>query len=304
MFESVDSYLESLAKELAGSDPATVQDALSDAEEHLRTAFASVRAEKPDQSDTEILARIVDDYGSPADIAAAYREIEDRTPPTLAPPPRPADPLPGGVSRRSATASFFGVLVDPRAYAALFYMLFSLITGIVYFTWAVTGLSLSLGFLVMIFGIPFIILFLLSLQGIALVEGRIVEGLLGVRMPRRPLFSGRHLGFWDRLKVLFTDKLSWTIIAYMLIQLPLGVLYFTVFITFIVLGIAGILQPVIQYGFGFPYAHFDGYDLYIPWWLSPLWVFVGVLWIVVTMHLAKVVGRMHGTLAKSLLVRD
>jgi hypothetical protein len=31
---------------------------------------------------------------------------------------------------------------------------------------------------------------------------------------------------------------------------------------------------------------------------------VGVLWILITMHLAKAVGRWHGGLAKSLLVRD
>jgi hypothetical protein len=304
MFESIDSYLESLSREMAGADPATVQDALSDAEEHLRTAVDAVRRDQPDQGETEILSQVVEEYGTPGDIAAAYREIEFHTPPPLAPAPRPV--VTAGVSgpEQSVIARFLGVLVDPRAFAALFYMLFSLITGIAYFTWAVTGISLSLGFMVLIIGLPFVTLFLLSLQGIALVEGRIVEALLGVRMPRRPLFSQRHLGFWERLKVLFTDKLSWTTIAYMVVQLPLGILYFTIFTTFLVLGIGGIAQPVLQYGFGLPYANIDGWELYYPVWLSPVCVLVGVLWIIITMHLAKIVGRFHGTLAKSLLVRD
>ena len=36
MMERIDAYLNALKAELAGSDPATIQDALADAEEHLR----------------------------------------------------------------------------------------------------------------------------------------------------------------------------------------------------------------------------------------------------------------------------
>jgi len=83
------------------------------------------------------------------------------------------------------------VLADPRAYTALLYMLLSLATGTLYFTWAVTGISLSLGLAILIIGIPFAILFFASVRGISLVEGRVVEALLGERMPRRPLYTDR-----------------------------------------------------------------------------------------------------------------
>ena len=82
-------------------------------------------------------------------------------------------------------------------------MLVSLVTGIMYFTWAVTGLSLSVGLLVLIISLPFIGLFFLSVRGIALVEGRIVEALLGVRMPRRPIFVERILDGGHALKCSF-----------------------------------------------------------------------------------------------------
>ena len=39
MYNSVEKYLDALKKEMDGIDKATVQDALSDAEEHLRTAL-------------------------------------------------------------------------------------------------------------------------------------------------------------------------------------------------------------------------------------------------------------------------
>jgi hypothetical protein len=230
-------------------------------------------------------------------VAAAYLQIEARdTPPFCRPAPE--------TNGRSTAARFFGVFTDPAAYGAFFYMLFSLVSGSFYFTWATTGMSLSLGMIVLIIGLPVTALFLLSVQGIALVEGRIVEALLGVRMPRRPLFTRRDLGMWERFKVLFTDKLSWTTILYMVIQLPLGTIYFTVFVTFLAFGLAGIAAPLLQYGFGFPLLTIGDTVFYAPGWLMPLVVVVGFLWILITLHLARATGRLHGRYAKALLVRE
>src|SRR3546814_7876897 len=80
---------------------------------------------------------------------------------------------------------FFGIAADPHAYAALFYMVLSPATGVFYFAWVVTGTSMSAGFAMLIIGIPFVILFLGSIRMLSLLEGRIVEVMLGERMPRR-----------------------------------------------------------------------------------------------------------------------
>ena len=175
MSSSVDEYLTQLKTALQGCDQATVQDALADAEDHLRTALAKARDTQPGVAEADALPTIIEEYGSPEEVASAYREIERRIPPTLAPATHPQN--------RGFWASFFGVVAEPRRRGALLYMIISLVTGILYFTWAVTGLSLSIGLIVLIISIPFILLFLLSVRGIALVEGRIVEALLGVRMP-------------------------------------------------------------------------------------------------------------------------
>ena len=296
MLTNIEAYIENLRRALAGSDPALVQDALSDAEEHLRTALDQVRREQPELSEAEAVARIIGEYGSPGEIADAYRDHETRSVLPLAPAPK--------VEGKSLAARFFGVFVDPRAYAALFYMLFSLITGIIYFTWAVTGLSLSVGFAILIFGLPFFAVFLLSIRGIALVEGRIIEALLGIRMPRRPVFSKKHLGLVARFKALVTDKRSWTPIVYMLLMMPLGTLYFSVFVTLIAFGLSGVAYPVLSFYFDLPMVSTDYFAYYPPDWLIPLFVLVGVLWIILTMHLSKAVGRAHGRLAKALLVSE
>lgn len=294
--DGIREYLEQLKAALAGSDPATIQDALSDAEEYLRSGVAQRLEQDPGLSEAEALERVASEYGSPAEVADAYREVERRLPPSLAAAGRPR--------ARSGAARFFGVFTDPRAYASLLYMFFALVTGIFYFTWVVTGLSLSFGMIVLVIGLPFFALFLLSVRGLALVEGRIVEALLGVRMPRRPMFSAGHLGMWGRLKALFADRASWLSMIYMLLQLPLGVLYFTLFVTMISLALAGIAVPVLQYVFDLPVGQFGGAELYAPGWLVPFLVLVGVAWLLVTMHLAKALGGLHGKFAKAMLVKE
>ena len=190
-------------------------------------------------SEAEALAQIIEKYGTPEEIAAAYKDIESRTPPAFNRPepkeirdPRLRQPLP------PPAAAGYAAVVSPASSAfspsrgrggALFYLIFAMGTGIVYFTWAVTGLSVSAGLLVIIVGIPIFGLFLISFRGIALVEGRLVEALLGVRMPRRPLFSRKDISWWQKIKSLFTERQTWTAVIYMILQMPLGIIYFTVF---------------------------------------------------------------------------
>jgi VIT1/CCC1 family predicted Fe2+/Mn2+ transporter len=152
MFNTIEEYLEALKTEMQGSDSALLQDALADAREHLSMALAVAREKNPDLNESEALKTIIEGYGSPEETASAYGEVERRTSPALKQP----------VKSQSWLARFFGVYADPRAWGALLFMLISFITGVFYFTWAVTGLSLSISFAIFIFGLPFALLFLLS----------------------------------------------------------------------------------------------------------------------------------------------
>src|SRR5690606_2685100 len=131
-----------------------------------------------------------------------------------------------------------------RAYAGLIYMLLSLATGVFYFTVAVTGISLSIGLSVLVIGLIVPVLFFGVVRVIALVEGRIIEVLLGERMPRRPPYTERDLPFWQRIKAMFTDPRSWSTLCYMLLMLPLGVAWFTLAVTGISLSVGLVVAPV------------------------------------------------------------
>jgi len=303
MINSIEQYLSRLKKELSGCDRATMQDALSDAEGHLRTALENATADSS-LSEAEALTRIIEKYGTPEEISAAYREIEHRITLELNQPSYSEEPeKKKEKDERPFIYRFFGVFADPRAWGSFLYLLFSLLTGILYFTWVVTGISLSAGLMVLIIGLPFTGLFILSVRGIGLVEGRIVEALLGVRMPRRPIFYRKNKGWWSFFKNIISDEHTWLSIIYMILQLPLGIIYFTVLITLVSLSLYGIVFPILQFGFDVPIVYINGVHYYLANWFVPIIVIAGILLAILTMHLARYIGLMHGALAKALLVR-
>mgnify|MGYP003378227007 CR=1 FL=1 len=94
---TVEEYLDLLRAELQGADRALVQDALYDAEEHLRAELA----QHPEETDATMLGRIVASYGAPSEVADAYRSNETRVQAALrTPPPKP---------KHTTLGSFFGV---------------------------------------------------------------------------------------------------------------------------------------------------------------------------------------------------
>lgn len=293
MYRTVEEYIEALKIQMKDADPAVLQDALSDAREHISTALEAARAENPAVGADEALKSIVEEYGSPEETAAAYKEVERRTSPAIKQATGTGSPL----------GRFFGVYADPRAWGGLLYMLIAFITGIFYFTWAVTGISLSISFLIFIFGFPLALLFLLSVRGLALLEGRLVEALLGVRMPRRPLFSHQGMKWFERLKFLVADKSTWLMLVYMLLQFVLGTFYFVLIVVVLSFSLSGIAIPILQEFF--QQGVYIGVSRYFfPSETYPLWILGGFLLWTVFMHLARGISQLHGRLAKWMLVSE
>lgn len=294
MFNTIEEYLDALKEEMKGNDSALVQDALADAREHLSTALAVAREKNAELKETDALKIIVDEYGTPEETASAYKEVERRTSPSLK----------QSVKSRSWFARFFGVYADVRAWGALLYMLIAFITGVFYFTWAVTGVSVSVSFLIFVFGFPFALLFLLSVRGLALLEGRLVEALLGVRMPRRPLFSHQGMKWLDRLKALFTDKATWLMLVYMIVQFVLGVIYFVSIVTVLSFSLSFIAIPFLQEFLGQGAIYNNGLRYFFPIWSYPLLVLAGFLLWTTFMNIARGIGQLHGRFAKWMLVTE
>jgi uncharacterized membrane protein len=300
---TIPEYLEQLRAALRGADPAMIQDAVYDAEEYLRSELA----EQAGKSEAEVIASVAGSYGAPEEVADIYRDTEVTVNRALRAPMQP--------KRKSVLGQFFGVIVDPRTYGALFYMLLSLATGIVYFTVVTTGVSLSLGLMILIIGIPLLVLFLGLIRVLSLVEGRIVEVLLGERMPRRPLYTQKGKGWLERIKEMFTDGRTWTAMLYFVLMLPLGIAYFTTAVTLLSMSLAFIAAPIAvwtgignvqsdAHGWLFLGDAGNGITTSMQMWQLPLLLVAGFLLFFATLHLARGIGKLHGQLAKHLLVRN
>jgi uncharacterized membrane protein len=299
---SIDEYLKQLRAALEGQDPALIQDALYDAEEYLRAEVAA----HPDKSEADVLELIASTYGAPEEVAIAYRDTEAKVRAAL------KTPVPAAASA-SGWKRFFGVYLDPRAYTSVFYMLLALATGIVYFTIVVTGLSLSFGFAILIIGIPFFLAFIGITRVIALGEGRLIEAVTGERMPRRPVHPGPPAGWLTRIGEMLTDVRTWTTLLYMLLMLPLGIVYFTVTVTGLAVGLAFTALPLLVLarwlGWDANATVFSD-DVHIGGWAlsdhsmvsAVILGVIGVFIVTLLMHAARAIGRGHAHLAKALLV--
>jgi uncharacterized membrane protein len=288
---TVEQYLDALRTALAGADRALVQDALYDAEEHLRSEIA----QRPGDNEGDVLASIVTSYGAPEEVAEAYRSNEATVQKALRPPPPRA--------RTTALGRFFGVFADPRAYLSVLYMLLALVTGVIYFTFSVTGLSLSLGLAILIIGVPFFLLFVGAARIVALAEGRLVEVMLGTRMPRRPVYPDRETPFLKRIGDMLTDPRTWGTLVYFLLMLPLGVFYFVFVVVGIVVSVATFVAPIFVLLYHAGIVEIDGMVQSPHPALLPFIAILGFLLLTITMHLARGIGYLHGQLAKTLLVQ-
>ncbi len=126
-------------------------------------------------------------------------------------------------------------------------MLLSLATGIIYFVFAVTGLSLSAGLGVLIIGVPFFLVFVAVSRVVSLAEGRLIEAMTGERMPRRPVYQGKAQAFWTRIIEMLKDRRTWTTIAYFILMLPIGIAYFVTAVVGLSVSLAFIFAPLADF---------------------------------------------------------
>lgn len=297
MNNTIESYIVELKKAFSGADPALIQDAVWDAEAHLRAELAQQQKEHPADTEQACLARVIEAYGAPDEIAAAYLEREAVIEKALRPPKSPKAEAQPSKSWPSA----LGIFKTPKVYSSIVYLLLSLPVGIFFFTWAMVGIFLSLGLFPLIIGLPVAIAFLGSVRLLALAEGRLVEALLDIRMPRRPSLLPPGQGWWERLKNLILDGHTWSSLFYLLLHLPLGIFYFVSIVVGLVVSVSFIFAP-IGWLFGHAVIQIDG-AVFNPMLLAVLPI-LGGIGLFLTLHVAYALGRFQGMMAKHLLVQN
>ena len=250
--DPIRAYLLQLATQLDGCDVAVKHDALIDAEVHLRSAVgAGTSAE-----------RAIADYGTPSEVARAYREcsVGGLTAQGNASALPPGPPPDAAVRRGFGSVPIIGVWAQPAAWGGLLYFGgVGFVLSVFYFVWVVTLGALALGTTPLIVGPPLLVLLLASVRGLSLFEGKVVESLLRVRMPRRtqPVAGlegvgfGKHIGFWKRIGCWLRDVRSWMSLCHLVGSFPVSTVLFIVTITLVMFSAWLVAAPVL-YALGMP----------------------------------------------------
>jgi hypothetical protein len=202
---------------------------------------------------------------------------------------------------------FFEVLATRRAYTTVLYLLLSMATGILAFTWAVTGLSLSLGLAILIIGLPLALAFLAGTRLLSATELRLLRALVGAENGGIPAVLPPGEGWGARLKALAADPRTWTSLLYFVLLMPLGIAYFTLIVTLLSVGLGLVAVPVLRMlHLG---ASFTGDIAGLAWitahpgLTAALCGLAGLALVPLTFHLALLLGRFQVWLARHLLLR-
>ncbi len=190
-------------------------------------------------------------------------------------------------------------LWSARTWLSLAYVLLGLPVGIVTFTIVVTGLATGLGLVpLFLVGIVLIWVTVVVVGWMAMVERGRAALLLDADLPRRPPLSAAG-GPIARCWRLVRSAAAWKEIAYCLLMLPVGTLFFTVAVTLWSVALAGVLLPT--YGWALPGGHV------VSWWHWPattevgLGFLTGLMFLLVAAPVTRGMAAAEVTMARALL---
>jgi signal transduction histidine kinase len=167
------------------------------------------------------------------------------------------------------------------------------------FTFLVTAISFGFGTAVTLIGIPVLIGTVFAWRWLAQLERRLIGALVGIEIPSpyRPDPPGAR--WWRRFTARLADPATWKDLAFLLLQLPLGILSFTVTVAVLAVGLGTLAEP-LYYGVATD-ANWLGWiqvdSLAAAIALMP----IGALILIVGIPGLGALGRLYGWLAAQLL---
>jgi signal transduction histidine kinase len=131
-----------------------------------------------------------------------------------------------------------------RTWKETLHLLLNLPFGIATFTIVVTGFALGFGMLITLVGIPILIAMLYVSRAMGTVERVRAGALLDLDVPRPYRADPPHDRWWRVFVSRATDPAAWIEVAYHLLLMPIGVITFTIVVTFWTVGVVLFLAPI------------------------------------------------------------
>jgi hypothetical protein len=180
---------------------------------------------------------------------------------------------------------FISVLGEKQTYLSLVYILFAFPLSVIYFSLSITGLSLSLGLLIIVAGFFIFIGTLLMMQGFRWLDIQLTRVFLGQSID----FAEKEQpqpGFINYMKQLFGAGTTWkSFIYYLLIKFPLDTIIWSVTISFIAITFYLLLAPVFHESFFYN----DEFADFLIRFFGDVYVlpFLGIIWGMISLYVIR-----------------
>jgi len=177
---------------------------------------------------------------------------------------------------------FFNVVAEKQTYLNLVYILFAFPLSTIYFSLILTGLSLSLGLLIILIGVFLFAATLLMVRGFRYLEIQMTEAFLNTRIHVTTASNTNEKSgsFFNRT---FGSGATWKSFVYFLfIKFPLDMVVFTISISFLGITLHLLLAPIIIY---YDWFESDILDILLDFLEDPYVLpFLGIIWIFLSFH--------------------
>jgi signal transduction histidine kinase len=174
-----------------------------------------------------------------------------------------------------------------------------LAVGIVGFTFVVTGLSLGLGLLITLVGFPVLVLTLLGCRGGAWLEHRRAR-LIGLDLADPPPLD-RSGSFLRRASRPLVDGVAWRAAAYFVVMLAVGIVTFTVTVTFWSVGLGLLTLPIYAWSLPHGGAQIGSHYYWNQPWQLALSSLAGALLTLIAPWVVRGLAAADGGLVRALL---
>lgn len=133
-----------------------------------------------------------------------------------------------------------------RVFRRAAYLLLALPLGVLWFTLIVTLVSTGIGLAITLIGIPVLIGTVYAMRWMAQAERGMVRGMLGrdVEVHYRTSDDPR---WWPAFQARLADPQTWKDLVYLVVQLPLGIVWFTLTVVFISVPVTLLGAPLYFY---------------------------------------------------------
>ena len=181
---------------------------------------------------------------------------------------------------------FFAALGETQTYLNIVYILFAFPLSVLYFSLVITGLSLSLGLLIIFIGLIIFVGTLLMIQGFRWLDIQLTRVFLGCDIPwtkeKRPKGS-----FTDFMKQLFGSPATWKgFVHYLIVKFPLDTIIWCVSISFLAVTLDLLLAPALH---NYWWFDDDGLNRWLIDFFDDVYVlpFLGIIWGMISLHVIR-----------------